>query len=394
MTVKTGLDVLRDRQFADLRGRRVGLLTNPGAVSRDLVSAYRLITRAPGVDVRALYSPEHGFAGAAPDGEPIGSSRDPRTGLPVYSLYGSTQRPSADMLADIDMLVCDLQDIGVRYYTYAWTVSMAMEAAGAAGIDVLILDRPNPLGGRIDGLPVEAGFTSLVGLHPVPAQHGLTMAELMGLVNARWDPTPASLSVIRCEGWSRTMSWEQTGLPFVPPSPAMPQISTVRQYPGACLIEGTNLSEGRGTALPFEICGAPYIDAEALADALNALELPGVRFRPHHFTPTARKYAGELCHGVQAHIMDASFRPLQAWVAVIHTVRQCCPDAFAWLPPWEGSAHRPFDLLAGGARLRTHIDAGASLGDLTAAWDAAAVEWRYLRRDALLYAGDDKGTNA
>jgi uncharacterized protein YbbC (DUF1343 family) len=289
------------------------------------------------------------------------------------------------MLADIDLLVCDIQDIGVRYYTFAWTISIAMEAAGAAGVEVMILDRPNPLGTAIDGAPGSDAFASLVGLHPVPVQHGLTLGELMRVVNAHWNPTPARLRVIACEPGARLDAWEASGLPFLPPSPAMPHLSTVRHYPGACLLEGTNLSEGRGTALPFEICGAPFIDAERLADHLNTLGLPGVRYRPHVFTPTASKYASEMCFGVQAHLTGPDYRPLAAWVAVIQAIRHLYGDDFAWLPPYPGTNMRPFDRLARGEALREHIDANRPRAELTARWDAAADDWREFRRDALLY---------
>jgi uncharacterized protein YbbC (DUF1343 family) len=318
MSVLPGLEVLRRSGFAALQGLRLGLLTNPSAVTPDLSSAYDVFRQARELDLRALFSPEHGWAAAAADGVKVGSTVDPRTGLPVYSLYGETLHPTPAMLAGLDAVVCDIQDIGVRYYTYAWTISYLIQAAGAAGITVYVLDRPNPLGDAVDGTLVEMDYLSIVGGAPIPVQHGLTLGELMRLFNAHWNPTPAALHIIRCEGYRRDMTWEATGLPFVPPSPAMPHLSTARHYPGACLLEGTTLSEGRGTALPFEICGAPYIDPAQLADALNALELPGVRYRPHTFTPTASKYTGEVCHGVQAHITASSYRPLLAWVAVIH----------------------------------------------------------------------------
>ncbi|MFN8379013.1 MAG: DUF1343 domain-containing protein [Anaerolineae bacterium] len=385
MITLSGLDVLRQRNFADLRGRRVGLLTNPSAVTRDLKSAYRVFTGSPDVDVRALFGPEHGFAAVAADGEHVESSVDPRTGIPVHSLYGPSLRPTAEMLADIEVLVCDIQDIGVRYYTFAWTISIAMEAAGAAGVEVIVLDRPNPLGDEVDGQPGSDRFASLVGLHSVPTRHGLTLGELMRLVNQQWSPTPASLTVISCAGYTRSTRWEETGLPFVPPSPAMPHRSTVQQYVGACLVEGTNLSEGRGTALPFEICGAPFIDGEALAEQLNALNLPGVRYRPHIFQPSRSKYAGQTCNGVQAHVIGSDYRPLAAWVAVIQAIRHQYPDQFQWLPPYEGSTEKPFDHLARSDTLRAHIDANAPLNDLIEQWNAAARDWRQFRKEALLY---------
>lgn len=387
MSVLTGLDVLIRDGFGPLRGLRVGLLTNPSAVTRDLVSAYDVFRRSEAVDLRAIFSPEHGFAAAAADGVQVASSIDPRTGLPIYSLYGESLRPTPDMFDGLDVLVCDIQDIGVRYYTYAWTVSYALEGAGAAGVKVVILDRPNPLGDAVDGPLVQPGYLSIVGAQPIPVQHGLTLGELMRVVNTRWNPTPAALDVIACEGYQRGMPWDETGLVFVPPSPAMPHPDTARQYPGACLIEGTNLSEGRGTSLPFEVTGAPYIDdAEGLAEALNAQGIAGVRYRPHRFTPTASKYAGEVCQGVQAHVIDwNTYRPLLAWVSVIRTVRERYTDHFDWRPPYADGANLPIDTLYGSDRLRSHLDHGGTLDALTAEWDATATDWRDFRRDSLIY---------
>jgi uncharacterized protein YbbC (DUF1343 family) len=385
MSVRTGLHVLRSTHFAALRGLRVGLLTNPSAVTHDLVSAYDVFRSTPAVQLAALFSPEHGFAAAARDGESVASSIDARTGIPIHSLYGDTMRPTREMFTGVDALVCDIQDIGVRYYTYAWTISYAIEAAGAANIPIFILDRPNPLGDTVDGNILERDYRSIVGAQPVPVQHGMTLGELMRWFNGAHNPTPAALHVIACTGYRHGMTWEETGLPFVPPSPAMPHINTVRQYAGACLLEGTNISEGRGTALPFEICGAPFIDGAALAERLNALPLVGVRFRPHAFTPSASKHAGSVCYGVQAHITSGSFRPLLAWVAGIQTLRHMYPDHFAWLPPYAGSMHTPFERLAGGAALRAHIEANAPLADLAAAWDEAARAWRAERQEWLIY---------
>lgn len=385
MSVLTGLDALINQHFEPLRGRRVGLLTNPSAVTRDLTSAYDVFCR---VDVLlvAIFSPEHGFAAAVTDGAHVASGIDPRTGVPLHSLYGDTLRPTAAMFDGVDVLVCDIQDIGSRYYTYAWTISYAIEAAGAAGVEVLILDRPNPLGDAIDGALLDPAYASIVGAQPIPVQHGMTLGELMGMFNTLWNPTPAKLEVIACEGYTRDMVWEDTELVFIPPSPAMPHMSTARQYPGACLVEGTTLSEGRGTALPFEICGAPFIDGTLLAEYLNEQDIPGARYRPHAFQPAGSKYAGVLCYGVQGHVIDAAaYRPLLAWVAVIRAVRHLYPDQFSWRAAQGKLAHRPFDLLAGGERLRSQIDANTPLQDLAAEWDAAATAWREQRKGYLMY---------
>lgn len=381
--MKTGLDHLVDSRLAPLRGLRLGLMTNPSAVTAELTSAYTVFRRAMAggaVDLAALFAPEHGFAGAAPDGALLDSGVDARTGLPVYSLHGETFRPTAGMLRGLDVLLCDIQDIGVRYYTFTWTVTHILEACGAAGVRVVVLDRPDPLGGvSLEGTLIEPAQFSLVGRAPVPIVHGLTLGELARMFNELWNPNPADLTVIPCAGWSREMTWEQTGRPWVPPSPNMPHLSTLRHYPGACLIEGTNLSEGRGTPLPFEIAGAPWVDGEALAERLNAQAWPGVRFRPHTFEPSASKWAGETCGGVQAHLTDApAFRPIHTWLGVIQTIRELYPAAFEW-----NVSH--FDRLIGGAAVRQAIDAGEMLDAITAGWGSACRAFAQLRREFLLY---------
>ncbi len=377
MTVRTGIEVLNDDGFAALSGKRVGLLVNPSAVDRSLRSTVDILREQ--VQLAALFSPEHGFAASA-DQESIESHVDPRTGIPVHSLYRNWQsiKPTPAMLADIDVLVCDLQDIGARFYTYAWAVSQVLEGAGAAGVPVMVLDRPNPLGGRIDGPLLDMQLVSAVGRAPIPIQHGLTLGELMRLFNTQWNPTPASLSVIECRGYHHGLRWEDTGLPFVPTSPAMAHLDTVYQYPGACLVEGTNLSEGRGTALPFEIVGAPFIDPYALIAELEKLGLRGVAFRPHSFQPSSSKFAGEVCQGIQVHRQNDDFRPLAVWISVISAIRQLYPNHFEW----NGTF---FDKLAGNSILRQQIDAGESADQIVDSWGDAFVAFDKLRRDALLY---------
>jgi len=398
MTVLTGLDRLVREGFASLAGRRVGLLTNPSAVDGSLRSAYRLFAEAPSVILAALFGPEHGFAGTASEGAEVGHAIDARAGCPVYSLYGETLRPTAEMLRGLDALVVDLQDIGVRYYTYVWTVTHVLEAAGEHGVPVVILDRPNPLGGAtVWGPLLERSHASLVGRFPVPVRHGLTIGELARLVNALWNPAPAALDVIACEGWRRALPWDETGLPWVAPSPNMPQLSTLWHYPGSCLVEGTTLSEGRGTALPFEIVGAPWIDADALADRLieEGWGAPlGAGFRPHRFTPFAGKWTGDECQGVQVHILDrARWRPLEAWLGVIITVRAMYPQHFAWLPPASPEGIYHFDRLIGGPWMRKEIEAGmisgqgasTILGRFAAEWLDDARAFEGLRAPYLLY---------
>ena len=281
MMINAGIEVLVAQQFRLLKGKRVGLMTNPSAVNHDLISTYDILHQAPDVNLTALFGPEHGLVAAAPDAMAVANATDSRSGLPIYSLYGDTYRPTADMLRDVDVLVCDIQDIGVRFYTYIWTVSYILEACGEHGVEVVILDRPNLLGDTVAGPPLEAAFASFVGRFNIPIQHGMTLGELAQMINGEWNATPADVTLVACAGWQRRMQWDETGLPFVTSSPAIPHFQTTLHYPGACLIEGTQLSEGRGTALPFEIVGAPYIDAAALAEHLNAPAFPGVYFRPH-----------------------------------------------------------------------------------------------------------------
>ncbi len=376
MSVQIGIDVLRASGFAALRGKRVGLLTNLNAVDGDLVTTYDILRTAPEVNLTALFSPEHGLAAVAADGETVHSSVDSLTGLPIHSLYGETKAPTADMLADVDVIVCDIQDIGVRYYTFTWTVTHVLEAAGKYGIPVVIPDRPNPLGNEVKGMPLDERFRSLVGRFPVPTQPGMTLGELAKLVNARWNPTPAQLSVIPCAGYRADMLWDETGLTFVPPSPNMPHVSTVQHYPGACLIEGTSLSEGRGTALPFEIVGAPDLDGAALAQALNDRGLAGVRFRPYSFRPTSSKHVGAVCGGVQAHITDArSYQPLETWLTVLAAIYQQQP--FAW--------NDHFERLIGVAGVRELIEQHAPLDDLFAQARTFCAEFDQQRQPYLIY---------
>lgn len=374
--IRFGIDNLIDTNFAALSGQRVGLFTNLCAVDARLMTTYDIFRTSDAVNLAAIFSPEHGLAGMVADGVKVDSGVDPLTGLPLYSLYGETFRPTADMLAEIDVMVCDIQDIGVRYYTFLWTVTHIIEACGEYGVPVIVLDRPNPLGGDIvRGGGLDAKLASLVGRYDIPIQHGLTMGEATTMINALYNPHPAQITVIRCEGWERAQDWAQIGRPFVPPSPAMPHISTARHYPGSCLIEGTTLSEGRGTSLPFEVVGAPDVDSTATADALNALNLAGMRFRPYRFQPTASKHAGVACGGVQVHITDAArFDALAGWLAVLGVMR----------PHYEWKeAH--FDRLIGDTETRAMIDAGEPVDAIIGRWAGFLDDFAHKRRDYLLY---------
>ena len=383
--VLTGIDVLQAQHFASSHGKRVGLLTNPSAVNADMLSTYRMLYEADSVNLVALFGAEHGAFGRVEAGEKVGAMVDARTGIPVHSLYGTSYRPTPDMLQNIDVMVCDIQDIGVRYYTYLWSMTHVVEVCGDVGVPVIILDRPNPLGGIVRGRGLEQEFSSLVGRYNVPIQHGMTIGEVVQMHNTEWNTPPADLTVIPCENYRRGMTWDDFTRPFVQTSPNMPHMSTVKQYAGSCLIEGTNLSEGRGTTLPLEIAGAPYVDGRDLADALNTLNLPDVRFRPHQFTPTFSKWSNEACDGVQVHIMGDAFEPITTWLYVIHTIKTLYADDFAWRDPWAEGDHPPIDKLIGSDTPRKQFDAGASVTDVMADWQNDITLFLQRREPYLIY---------
>ena len=295
--VKTGLDILVHEKPHLLANQRVGLVSMPAAVLPDLTPSLDALCGA-GISVIALFGPEHGFGGAALDGAHVDHAIDPRTGLPVFSLYGAINEPTAEMLNYVDTFVFDMQDVGVRFYTYLSTLYYILRGAGQAGKSVFVLDRPNPItGSLVEGGPIAPGFESFVGIINIPMRHGMTLGELARYMNTE-QALRADLHVIEMHSWPRKMWFDETALPWVPTSPARPHLSTAVLYPGMCLLEGTNLSLGRGTALPFEVCGAPWIDGYALAAALNKLQLSGVRFRATVFTPSTSTYAGIECYGV------------------------------------------------------------------------------------------------
>ncbi len=382
----SGLDVLRREGHPWLRGRGVGLITNPTGVTHDLQSGVDVLFRHPDCRLVALFGPEHGLRGDAQAGAPVETTADPRTGLPVYSLYSVTRQPTPEMLRDVDLLIVDLQDGGVRFYTYLWTMAYAMQAATRQGIPILVLDRPTPLSGEIlEGPILDPAFASFVGLYPIPIRPGMTIGELARLFNAEYG-IGAELDVVRCQGWRRSLWFDQTGLPWVMPSPNLPTLDSLTVYPGTCLIEGTNVSEGRGTTRPFELIGAPWVDAYRLAEAMNALELPGVRFRPVYFTPTFSKYQGELCAGIQLHVCDRlALRPVAIGVHLIQVLRRLHPERFAWRPPWEPGGRWPIDLLAGSDALRRQIEADVPADEIIASWEPGLREFAARRQPYLLY---------
>jgi uncharacterized protein YbbC (DUF1343 family) len=388
MGVRSGLDVLASRLPSLLAGRRVGVLCHPASVARDLTHAVDVIRRMRGVRLAALFGPEHGLAGIVQDHVHVATRYDRARRLPVHSLYGRRLEPTPAMLRDIDVLVVDLQDVGARYYTYAWTTVLAMRVCAREGKPVVVLDRPNPLGGaRLEGNWADPRFASFVGLHPLPIRHGMTIAELAAYHNET-QALGCDLTVVPMAGWRREMLWEDTELPWVAPSPNMPTPDTARVYPGGCLLEGTNLSEARGTTRPFEWTGAPYLDGTRLAAALTRRDLPGVRFRPIAFEPMFHKWARRVCQGVQVHVTDWDrFRPYATYLALIIEARRQAPRGFRWKrPPYEFQwKKRPIDLICGTDRIRRDIERGVPLSRMEASWRGDLAAFAQARRPYLLY---------
>ena len=379
-----GNEHLFGEEFHLIEGKRVGLVTNHSGASSALQSTADRLHQHPGTELVALFGPEHGIRGDAADGAPVANLRDPRTGVPIHSLYGERRQPGAAMLADIDVMLFDIQDVGARFYTYLYTMSLSMGACAERGLPFAVLDRPNPIGGeRVEGNILDPEFHSFVGLYPIPIRYGLTVGELAMLFNAEF-AIGAELHVVRMQNWERAFFWEETGLPWVPPSPNMPTVDTAVVYPGMCFFEGTNVSEGRGTCKPFEQVGAPFVDGARLSDRLNALELPGVFFRPVFFQPTAGKYADEVCQGVQLHVFDRDlFRPVHAGFTVLSAINQLWPTDFTWRLP-RGGIHN-FDRLAGTDQIRRALDAGTSADDLVAGWEKDLQSFLAVRDRYLLY---------
>ena len=388
--VRTGLDrVFGEELLLDaLRGRRLAWLTHAASVDKDLQHAVDL-SLAAGLRVQRLFGPEHGIRGGAQDMVGVNTAVDPLTGLECVSLYGDSEaslQPQDADLAGVELMLIDLQDIGTRYYTYAATAVMTARACAAQEIEVWLLDRPNPLGGEvIEGGMVTAGFESFVGMLPVATRHAMTLGEIVSMVAAQegWSPY---LRVIEMQGWRRSQFFDQTGLPWVLPSPNMPTLDTALVYPGQCLLEGTNLSEGRGTTRPFELFGAPWLDVAALVDELPPL--PGLAWRAVLFEPTFQKWAGQACRGLQMHITDrGALRSLSASIILLQTIRELHPDHFEWRrEAYEFVADRlAIDLLIGDVVLRHAIEDGASLKDLERWMAADRRDFEAQRKASLLY---------
>lgn len=386
--IQTGLA----RLLADparLAGRRYGLLAHGASITSDARPIHRALaaTHVP----QALFGPEHGFYGIEQDMVAAESQTDPWTGAPIVSLYGDSEdslKPCPCAFNGLDLLIIDLQDVGSRYYTYAATAIWAAEAALAARCEVWVLDRPNPIGGEVvEGDLLRPGYESFVGAFRMPVRHGLTLGELV-LLEARRRGWGDGLEVWAMEGWRRNMTWEETGLPWIAPSPNMPTTLTALVYPGGCLVEATELSEGRGTTRPFQLTGAPHVDPVALADGLNARGLSGITFVPTWFRPQFQKHAKQVCGGVELVVTDPdAFRSYRAGIELLDEVYRLDPERFEWREkPYEFVADRPaIDLLTGGPECREAIESGEGLKDWIASWAADEREFREERREILLY---------
>jgi uncharacterized protein YbbC (DUF1343 family) len=385
--VRLGSDLLFSS--SRLSGARIGVVCNHASVDRGFVHVLDRIATAPGVTLAAIFGPQHGFRSDVQDNMvETPHIDDPGRRVPIYSLYSETREPTAEMLHGLDALVIDLQDIGARIYTYIYTMANCLRAARRHGVPVLVCDRPNPIDGTdIEGSALVPGYESFVGQFPIPMRHGMTIGELARLFNEHFG-IGASLEVVKMEGWTRDMYADATGLPWVMPSPNMPTLDTAIVYPGTVLFEGIMLSEGRGTTRPFELVGAPWIEAESFARQMNALKLPGAYFRPAVFEPTFQKHAKNACGGCQIHVTDrAAFRPVLTGVALIATFHRANPSRFAWRqPPYEYEHDKmPIDILAGSDTLRRQIETGVPAAEIASGWQEDEATFRRLRERYLIY---------
>ena len=395
LQVLTGLDVLVSQQFAPLRGLKVGLVVHPASVDAKMRHAIDLFSAAPDLTLVAVFGPEHGLMGQAQD--LIHVAEHESTGHAVeevrlHSLYGTSVtslRPTADSLRGLDVLVIDMQDVGSRYYTFQATMLYCLEAALPLGVRVMVLDRPNPIGGtQVEGPALQPGFESFVGCADLATRHGLTMGELALLYVRERGLDGGQLTVIKCEGWQRGMYFQETGVPWVLPSPNMPTPETAVVYPGACLVEGTNLSEGRGSTRPFEIMGAPWLKGHVFAEKLTAAKLPGVAFRPLTYRPTFQKHAGKDCGGVQMHVTDrAAFLPVRTGYAFLQIAYALSPGDFKWRTEIYEYVTDPIaiDLLSGSSRERLAIEQGTPWQEACGLWEAGEDDFRKRREGILLY---------
>lgn len=387
--VVLGLERLCESHGDLIKGSRVGLVCNQASVDHGLNHSADVLRGAEGVNLTALFGPQHGIRGDLQDNMvETPHTTDAETGLPVYSLYSETREPTEEMLRDVDVLVCDLQDVGCRIYTFIYTIANCMRVARRLGKRVVVCDRPNPIGGvAVEGNVLENGFESFVGQYPLPTRHGMTAGELARMFNEHWG-IGCELEVVPLEGWSRELWFDETDIPWVMPSPNIPTLDSATVFPGTVHVEGTQMSEGRGTTRPFELVGAPYVDAAELARSLEALNLPGVRFRPTNFQPTFQKHAGVTCGGVQIHVQDREeFKPVLTGVAIIKACYDSYGDGFRWKePPYEYVFDKnPFDVISGTDRMRKAFESGDSLQEIKESWQDSLGQFLVEREKFLIY---------
>lgn len=387
--VELGLERLLEDDAALIKGARVGLICNQASVDHHYHHAADLLYRHPKINLRALFGPQHGIRGDVQDNMiETAHGLDRKTGLPVHSLYSETREPTEEMLRDIDVLVFDMQDVGCRIYTFIYTLANCMRAAAKFGKRVVVCDRPNPINGiGVGGNILEPEYASFVGQFPLPTRHGMTVGELARMFNEHFSLN-CDLEVIAMNGWQREFWHDDTDAPWVLPSPNMPTIDSATVFPGTVHFEGTQVSEGRGTTRPFELIGAPYIDADDYADNLNALNLPGVIFRSCGFQPTFQKHGGVTCGGVQIHVIDRdAFEPVFAGIAMVKLVHDMYRDQFRWkVPPYEYVYDKnPFDVIAGTNKIREAFEEGIELNEIREAWERPLIEFKQLREAFLIY---------
>ncbi len=387
--VKTGDEVLVDKYLNMIKGKTVGIITNQSGRLQNGKSIIDVLAKEPGIKVVALFSPEHGIRGKASAGEGVSGSIDRKTGLPIYSLYGKTKKPTARMLKGIDVLLYDIQDVGTRFYTYISTLDYCLQAAAAQHIEFIVLDRPDMLRSNlVEGPVLVDSLRSFIGIQPIPSVYGMTPGEFATMINDAGmleGGVKADLKVIKMEHYRRSMWYDQTGLKWITPSPNLPDMNAVEVYPGNVLIEATNVSEGRGTKHPFEVIGAPYINSRELVSLLNEQHIAGVAFKADTFTPRPYpwaikpKYQGEVCHGIKITVTERNvLKPVEMGITIVWAIRKLYPDKFKFIPSY-------FDLLAGTTTVRTMLEEGKTPSEISASWKEGLERFEKLREKYLLY---------
>lgn len=378
--VKLGIDTIDDN-LEIFKGKKIGLITNPTGLNSAFKSTIDILNEK--TNLVALYSPEHGIRGDVQAGETVENYIDEKSGVKVYSLYGKNKKPSYEILKDIDILAFDIQDVGSRFYTYIYTMAYAMQSCKEFNKTFVVFDRPNPIGGQeVEGNILNEEFSSFIGLYPITQRHGLTVGEIARLFNMEFN-IECELIVVPMTGWKRNMYFENTGLRWIMPSPNMPTVDTTIVYNGTCIFEGTNISEGRGTTKPFEMVGAPWIDAYKLSDAMNEMNLPGVIFRPVYFTPTFSKHSGELCRGVQLHITDREcFKPVLVGVSLLYKIRELSGDKFEFLAPFSENGKPFIDYNVGESYIRENK---YKLNEIIEMWEMEAIKFKGIKEKYHIY---------